>query len=99
MISERAIEMQKGLYLCFIDYTKAFDKVKHEEPTQLMQSLDIDGKDLRLLRNLYWEQTSCMRVDNELSKFTKIKRGMRQGCVLSPDLFGILSAKVFQIFS
>ena len=24
MISELAIEMQKDLYLCFIDYTKAF---------------------------------------------------------------------------
>ena len=25
-LTERAIEIQKDLYLCFIDYTKAFDK-------------------------------------------------------------------------
>ena len=30
-LTERAIEIQKDLYLCFIDYTKAFDKLRHEE--------------------------------------------------------------------
>ena len=28
-VCERAIEMGKGIYICFIDYSKAFDKVKH----------------------------------------------------------------------
>ena len=28
-LMERAIEVQKDLHLCFIDYSKAFDKVKH----------------------------------------------------------------------
>ena len=27
-LTERAIEIQRNLYLCFIDYTKAFDKLK-----------------------------------------------------------------------
>ena len=31
MLPERAIEMQKDLYVCFIDYTKSFDKVQHKE--------------------------------------------------------------------
>ena len=55
MISERAIEMQKNLYLCFIDYAKAFDKVKHEQLINMLDFLEIDGKDLRVVRNLYWE--------------------------------------------
>src|SRR5438034_432023 len=28
-ICERTIEVNKNLYLCFIDFTKAFDKVRH----------------------------------------------------------------------
>ena len=28
---ERALEIQKDVYLCFIDYTKAFDRVRHDE--------------------------------------------------------------------
>ena len=38
---ERMIEKQKYVYVCFIDYSKAFDTVKHE-PLIELQSLDID---------------------------------------------------------
>ena len=31
MIMEKVIEKQKDLYICFIDYVKAFDRVKHRE--------------------------------------------------------------------
>ncbi|GFO39342.1 RNA-directed DNA polymerase from mobile element jockey-like [Plakobranchus ocellatus] len=35
---ERALEVQKDVYLCFIDYTKAFDRARHNEIiTQLKQ--------------------------------------------------------------
>jgi len=95
-LAERAIEMQRNLFVCFIDYTKAFDKVQHEELMKDLEGLDLDGKDLRLIRNLYWEQTACMKVDNKLSKYIKIERGVRQGCVFSPDLFNLYSEFIFR---
>ena len=70
-----SIAVQKDLYICFIDYSKAFDKVKHEKLFEMLNQLDIDGKDLRVLRNLYWDQTAAVRVDGELSEYTNIKRG------------------------
>jgi len=96
MLAERAIEMQGDLYLCFIDYTKAFDRVQHEKLLQDLIDLDLDGKDLRFIRNLYWEQTACIRVENELSEYVDIKRGVRQGCVFSPDLFNLYGEKIFR---
>ena len=75
MLMERCIEVQKDLYICFIDYSKAFDKVKHEKLFEMLNQLDIDGKDLRVLRNLYWDQTAAVRVGGELSEYTNIKRG------------------------
>ena len=57
----------------------------------IIDSLNIDGKDLSIVRNIYWEQTAAMRIGNDLSAFQDIKRGVRQGCVLSPDLFSIYS--------
>ena len=57
--------MQKDLYLCFIDYSKAFDKVRHEKLFNILEHLDIDGKDLRVIRNL-WDQIAAVRIDGEL---------------------------------
>ena len=54
---------------CMFDYTKSFDKVQHEKLLKDLEGLDLDGKDLRLVRNLSWEQAACMRVDNELSTY------------------------------
>jgi hypothetical protein len=88
---ERSLEVNKDLYLCFIDYTKAFDKVRHDKIIDILEKLEIDGNDLTIIKNLYWEQTAAVNVNNERSNFKHIKRGVRQGCVLSPDLFSLYS--------
>ncbi|GFS24491.1 endonuclease-reverse transcriptase [Elysia marginata] len=93
VLIERALEVQKNVYLCFIDYTKAFDRV---EIIKELTHLHIDGKDLRIIKNMYWEQTAAMRVEGEVSSFQKIKRGVLQGCVLSPDLFSLYSEVIMR---
>ena len=75
-ISERAVEMQKDVYMCFIDYSKAFDNVKHSELFEELKKLDIYRKDLRLLQSLYWNQFACIRVEAECSKYINIRRGV-----------------------
>ena len=90
-LTERSIEVQKDLYLCFIDYTKAFDKVNHEELIHILEHLNIDGKDLRIIKNLYWQQTAAIKVGNEIGPYQQITTGVRQGCVLSPHLFSLYS--------
>ena len=96
ILAERAIEMQRDVYLCFIDYSKAFDGVKHKELMLILMELDIDGKDLRLIRNLYWDQKAAIRIGDEISNLVNIKKGVRQGCVLSPDLFSWYSEKILR---
>ena len=80
-LMERAIEVQKDLYLCFIDYSKAFDKVRHSDLFDILLRHNFDGKDLRVIRNLYWEQEAAIRVDNDCSEYRPICRGVRQGCL------------------
>ena len=75
--------------MCFIDYEKAFNKVKHSDLIEILTNLNLDGKDVRLIRNLYWSQQAAVNIDNNLTLWIEIKRGVRQGCVLSPDLFSI----------
>ena len=49
MLMERCIEVQKELCLFFIDYSKAFNKVKHIELFKFFEKLDANGKDSKLL--------------------------------------------------
>ena len=49
----------------------------------------IDGKDIKIITELYWNQKAAIRVDQELSELAAIQRGVRQGCVLSPYLLNI----------
>ena len=55
-IIERYLDNDKILYMCFIDYEKAFDRVNHKKLIQCLQQLDLNGKDLKLIRNLCWNQ-------------------------------------------
>ena len=90
-LGQRAIEMKKDLFLCFINYKKAFDKVKHKEMICMLDQIGIDDKDLRIIQNLYHEQTASIKINDKVGDFTPIQRGVRQGCVLSPDLFLLYS--------
>ena len=76
MISERAIVKQRDDYMYFIDYTKAFDRVQHDELLKMLMNLDLYEKDIHVIQNLYWDQSACIRIENEMSEYTKIKRGV-----------------------
>ncbi|GFS21672.1 RNA-directed DNA polymerase from mobile element jockey-like [Elysia marginata] len=86
---QRAIEVQKDVYLCLIDYTKAFDRVRHDEIMKDLTQIKIDGKDLRVIKNIYWEKTAAMRVEGETSTYQKI-RGVQQGSLPTLEFLGKL---------
>lgn len=86
MLGEKCLQVQKDMYLCFIDYEKAFDKVQHEKMIEIMNKYLFGKEHVQLIRNLYWKQTAAIRVCNEITDHIKIKRGVRQGCVVSKPL-------------
>ena len=96
LVIDKYIEVQKSIYICFIDYSKAFDRVQHEKLIKCLQEIGIDGKDIRLIRNIYWEQTASIRCENSYSPYIEIRRGVRQGCILSPSLFNIYTENIFK---
>ena len=95
VLCQKCTEMQTNLYLCFIDFEKAFDKVQHNKLIEVLTKIGIDKKDIRIVKNLYWNQQASILTGFQKSENIKIERGVRQGCVLSPLLFNIYSEEIF----
>ena len=80
-------EFQKNIYLCFIDYAKAFDCVDHNKLWKILQEMGIPDHLTCVLRNLYAGQEATVRTGHGITDWFKIGKGVRQGCTLSLCLF------------
>lgn len=90
-IGRNKIKKGKKLYLCFVDYQKAFDRVRHDKLVEVMEWAGVPELERRLIINLYWRQHAAVRWDDEVSRNITVERGVRQGCVISPLLFNLYS--------
>ena len=57
-IIDKATEFHKNIYFCFIDYTKAFDCVDHNQLWKILKETGIPDHLTCLLRNPYAGQES-----------------------------------------
>ena len=48
------------------------------------------------MQNLYWNEEAPIRYKSEYSQSCSFKRGVRQGCVLSPDLLNLYSESIIR---
>ena len=60
--SSKKQEFQKNIYFCFIDYTKAFDRVDHNKLWKILKEMRIADYLTCLLRNLYAGQETTVRT-------------------------------------
>src|SRR6218665_1734441 len=89
VLTEKSIQNGQDVYICFVDYEKAFDRVEWRRLLHGLRRMGIDWRDRRLIENLYMGQQMRVRIDGEYSEPGKVGRGVRQGCPLSPLLFNI----------
>ena len=89
---ERHSTTQEFLHTCIL----FLYKVKHSEMIECLSEIGINDKDIQIITKLYWEQTATVRTENGVTKEFQIKKGVRQGCVLSPSLFNLYTEKIFR---
>ncbi|KAI5717433.1 hypothetical protein M8J77_005795 [Diaphorina citri] len=94
MLSERLLDVNRNLYVCFIDWEKAFDRVEWNLLMKVLKDIELDWKDRRLLRELYKGQKVVVRIENDETEDVIIGRGVRQGCCMSPALFNLYAEKL-----
>ena len=86
-IINKARELQKNIYFCFIDYAKAFDYVDHNKPWKILKEMGIPDHLTCLLRNLFAGQEATARTGHGTTDLFQIGKGVCQGCILLPCLF------------
>ena len=95
-ITEKARELQKNIYFCFINYTKAFDCMDHSKVWKILQEMGIPDHLTCLLRNLYAGQEARVRTGHGTTDWFQIGKGIHQGCILSPCLFNLYVENVMR---
>ena len=90
----RAIEKQKDIYACFIDYSKACDTVRHEPLIDLLKSIDVDSHDVQLLASLYWKQKAAVRHNVRLVDVCVSSMCASRMCIASPHLFALYTEMI-----
>ena len=74
--SSKKQEFQKNIYVCFIDYAKAFDYVDHNKLWKILKEIGIPTC---LLRNLYSGQEATVRTGHRTTDWFQIGKGVHQG--------------------
>ena len=92
-IIEKAREIQKNIYFCFIDYAKAFDCVDHNKLWKILKETGTPDYLTCLLWNLY---EAIVRTGHATADWFQIRKGVCQSCVLSPCLFNLYAEYVMQ---
>ena len=60
---------KKPMYICFIDYTKAFDRVKHDLLFEILsKAAGVPDKEINIFKNIYLQQKATVRYENETSQ-------------------------------
>ena len=95
-IIEKAREFQKSIYFCSIDYAKAFDSVDHNKLWKILQEMEIPDHLTYLLRNLYAGQEATVRTGHGTTDWFQIRKGVCQGCMLSPCLFNLYAEYIIR---
>ena len=86
----------KKLFMCLIDYKKAFDCVDHQRLWCTLKDMGVPEHLVVVLRNLYTNQESTVRIEYGETRDIPIGKEVRQGCILSPLLFNIYEERIMR---
>ena len=93
---EKGREFQKNVYFCYIAYAKAFDCVDHNKLWKILKEMRIPDHLTCLLRNLYAGQEATVRTGHGTTDCFQIRKGVLQGCILSPCLFNLYAEYIMR---
>ena len=87
-----------SLFMCFIDLQKVYDTVDRTLLWQVLTRIGVQLQMLAVIQQFHDGMRASVRPDDGVcSDWFEVEQGLRQGCVLSPQLFNIFSATVLTV--
>jgi hypothetical protein len=89
---EAARATKKPLFACFVDFSKAFDSIPRDLLWRRLEALKVPPSFLHAIQDYYSNCYYMVRTQDPQDPFTApfaSTMGVKQGCPLSPTLFGI----------
>jgi len=89
-LTEQARFQKKKIYTCFVDLKKTFDTIPRDLLWQVLEGLGISGRILECLCFMYHQdQAYLLHPEEGLTPTFFCRIRVKQGCPLSPLLFGL----------
>ena len=92
----KARALAKKVHLGFVDISKAYDSVNREILWSKLEAIGIDGVFLESLKSIYSDDSVRCTVNDTTTRSVYLRRGLRQGCSLSPMLFALYILEIGQ---
>ena len=87
---DRAILQRRPLFVAFVDLQKVYDTVQLNLLWARLEAIGVSPRMLAAIGSLYSSNALSMRVGGMAGSPLLQQNGVRQGCPLSPTLFGIV---------
>ena len=90
------MECGKTIFMCFIDYSKAFDCVDHSQLWDTLRSMGVPEHLTVIIKNLYTNQQAAVRTEHGNTDWFEVRKGVIPGCILSPYSFNLYSEYIMR---
>ena len=86
---DKSAASKRPLYICYVDFKAAFDKINRAALLYKMMSKGIGGKFIEIIKSMFSNAKSRVKWNAKLGTQLSNLHGVLQGGVLSPTLFNL----------
>ena len=98
-IIDKYISKSKKLFICFIDFSSAFDTIWRNALIYKLVKAGVGGNMIKIIQNMYSSVNFSVKCSTKYTESFSSSVGVKQGCVLSPLFFNIYLSDLPDIFN
>jgi len=87
---------KKKMFCVFLDIEKAYDRIEREVLWEILRRAGFEEKIVNIIKSLYDNTKAKYSLGTLQSDWVESKKGVKQGCILSPLLFALFMDEFIQ---